>query len=45
MPLIPALRRQKQADLCESEIRLVYLSEFPDRLQKTTEKPFLEKPK
>jgi hypothetical protein len=24
MPLIPALRRQRQVDLCETEARLVY---------------------
>ena len=32
-PLIPALRRQRQADLCEFEASLVYKSQFQDRLQ------------
>ena len=39
-PLIPALRRQRQEDLCEFE---VYKREFQDRLQSYTEKPCLEK--
>jgi hypothetical protein len=40
MPLIPALRRQKQVDLCEFEDSLVYKSEFWDD-QGYTEKPYL----
>ena len=34
MPLIPALGRQRQADLCEFEASLVYKSQFQDRHQK-----------
>ena len=33
MPLIPALGRQKQVDLCEFEASLVYKSKFQDRHQ------------
>ena len=33
MPLVQALRRQMQADLCEFEARLVYKRYFQDRLQ------------
>ena len=32
-PLIPALWRQRQVDLCEFEANLVYKSKFQDRLQ------------
>jgi hypothetical protein len=30
MPLVPALRRQKQADLSKFEVSLVYRAEFQD---------------
>ena len=33
MPLIPALRRQRQANLCEFEASLVYKSYFQVRVQ------------
>ena len=39
MPLIPALRRQKQVDLCEFEASLVYKGQ--PRIHR--EKPCLEK--
>ena len=39
MPLIPALRKQRQADLCEFEASLVYKG------SKAIEKPCLEKTK
>jgi hypothetical protein len=29
MPLVPALGRQRQADLCEVEARLIYIKWFP----------------
>ena len=32
-PLIPALGRERQVDLCEFKASLVYKSEFQDRLQ------------
>ena len=41
MPLIPALGRQRQVDLCEFEASLIYRS-FQDS-QDYTEKPYLEK--
>ena len=44
MPLIPVLRRQRQANLCEFEASLVYKSKFQDRLQ-SFEKPCFKKPK
>ena len=44
MPLIPALGRQRQVDLCESEASLVYRASSRTG-SKTTEKPCLEKPK
>ena len=31
MPLIPALRRQRQVDLCEFKASLVYKGEFQDK--------------
>ena len=34
-PLIPALGRQRQADLCEFEASLVYKSKFQDRHSKS----------
>jgi hypothetical protein len=43
MPLIPALRRQGQEDLCEFEASLVY-SEIQDS-QGYTERPCLKKKK
>ena len=39
MPIIPALGRQRQEDLCELEASLVYKSQFQDRLQCCTENP------
>ena len=30
MPLIPALGRQREADLCEFDANLVYISELQD---------------
>jgi hypothetical protein len=36
MALIPALRRQRQADLCESEVSLVYKVSF--RTVRTTQR-------
>ena len=33
MPLIPALRRQRQGNLCEFKASLVYKSKFQDRCQ------------
>ena len=44
MPLIPALGRQKQADLCEFEARLVYKGSSRTG-SKAAEKPCVEKPK
>ena len=44
MPLIPALRRQRQVNLCEFEVSLVY--RVSSRTAKAvTEKPSLEKQK
>ncbi|KAM7327523.1 hypothetical protein ACRRTK_013890 [Alexandromys fortis] len=44
--LIPALGRQRQADLCEFEASLMYrVSSIQDRPQSYTENPCLEKPK
>ena len=44
MPLIPALGRQRQEDLCEFEASLVYtVSSRTGSI--ATEKPYLEKPK
>jgi hypothetical protein len=43
MLLIPALRMQRQMDLCEFDASLVY-SEFQDS-QGCTEKPYLENQK
>ena len=43
-PLIPALGRQRQADLCEFETSLVYRASSMTG-SKATEKPCLEKPK
>ena len=40
MPLTPALRRQRQADLCEFKTSLVYKVSFRTG-PKTTEKPCL----
>jgi hypothetical protein len=37
MPLIPALRRQRQADLCEFMAHLVYRAEFQDSQSYTEE--------
>ena len=42
MPLIAAVRRQRQADLSEFESSLLCKSEFQDRFQSYTEKPCLE---
>ena len=42
MPLIPALGRQRQADLCEFEASLVYRSLFPGQPPKPQRKPYLE---
>ncbi|EGW02466.1 hypothetical protein I79_018299 [Cricetulus griseus] len=42
-PLIPALRRQSQADLCEFETSLVYRASARTT-SKATEKPCLENP-
>ena len=36
MPLIPAHRRQRQADLCEFKARLVYRTSF--RTSRTTQR-------
>lgn len=44
-PLISALQKQRQADLCEFEARLVYRSESRTTNASYTEKPCLEKPK
>ena len=44
MPLIPALGRQKQADLYEYEASLVYKASSKTGY-KATEKPFVEKQK
>ena len=44
IPLVPALRRQRQADLCEVEASLVYRASARTG-PKATEKPCLEKPK
>ena len=44
MRLIPALRRQRQAKLCEFEASLVYRASSKTG-SKATEKPCLEKPK
>ena len=42
MPVIPTLRRQRQADLCEFEASMVY--RVSSRIgPKATEKPGLEK--
>jgi hypothetical protein len=41
MPLIPALRRQRQVDFCEFKAILVYRSKFQDS-QGYTEKTGLE---
>ena len=44
MPLIPARRRQRQADLCELEVSLVY--RVSSRTARSyTEKPCLKKPR
>jgi hypothetical protein len=40
--LIPALRRERQADLCEFETRLDYMIEFQDN-QGYLEKHYLKK--
>ena len=42
--MIPALGRQRQENLCEFEVSLVY-RELQDRLKSYTEKPCLEPPK
>ena len=44
MPLIPALWRQKQADLCEFEASLVYRMSSRTG-SKATKKPYLKKEK
>lgn len=44
-PLISALQKQRQADLCEFEARLAYRSESRTTNASYTEKPCLEKPK
>jgi hypothetical protein len=41
MPLIPALGRQKQVDLCESEASLVYRASF--RIARATERNYVSK--
>ena len=41
MSLIPAPRKQRQIDLCESEINVVYT--FNSRLAKATVRPCLKK--
>ena len=41
--VVPALRKQRQADLCEFKSSLILLSEFQDRLQSYTEKFCLDK--
>ena len=46
MPLIPALGRQRQVDLCEFEDSMVYQSELHYRTgSKATEKPCLKSQK
>ena len=42
MPLIPALGKQRQADLCEVEASLVYIASY--RSPRATEKPCLNEP-
>ena len=42
MPLIPALGRERQVDLCEFEASLVYRTSS-STVSKATEKPYLEK--
>ena len=42
MPLVPALRRQRQADLCDSGVRLFYRA--TSRTSRTTQRnPVLKK--
>jgi hypothetical protein len=43
--LIPALRRQRQVDLCELEASLVYRESEFQNIQGSTEKPCLKKTK
>ena len=45
MPLIPLLGRQRQTDLYEFEVSLVYRVEFQDSQDCYIEKPCLEIPK
>ena len=45
MPLIPALRRQRQVNLCEFKASLVYRASFRTARTVTTEKTCLEIPK
>ena len=45
MPLMPALRGQRQADLCEFEDSLVYKGKFQDRLQRYGRNPVSKKTK
>ena len=47
MPLIPALGRQRQVDLCEFKISLVYRvsSRIQDYTEKTVIPRFMESPK
>ena len=44
-PLIPALRKQRQVDLCEFGARVVYNSEFQGRFQTYRETLFKKKRK
>jgi hypothetical protein len=44
MSLIPALRKQRQVDLCEFKASLVYRASFRTA-RATQKKPCLEKPK
>ena len=44
MPLIPALRRQRQADLCEFKASLVY-RDSSRTVRAVTERPCLQKQK
>ena len=43
MPLIPALGRQRQVDLCEFDASLVYRGSFSISRAVTQRKPYLEK--
>jgi hypothetical protein len=45
MPLIPALRRQRQVDLCKFEARLVYRVSSRTVRAVTQRNPVSEKPK